>query len=50
MMEKRNKHWRIEQRDRIYAAQMKLYAAYAVAKGIIVVQIKRRQSGYLKSV
>jgi hypothetical protein len=28
MMEKRNKHWRIEQRNRIYAAKMKLYASY----------------------
>jgi len=28
MMEKRDKRWRIEQRNRIYAAQMKLYAAY----------------------
>lgn len=27
-MEKRNKHWRIEQRNRIYAAKMKLYASY----------------------
>jgi hypothetical protein len=30
-MEKRNKHWRIEQRNRIYAAKMKLYAAYESA-------------------
>ena len=29
-MEKRNKHWRIDQRNRIYAAKMKLYAAYGV--------------------
>jgi hypothetical protein len=28
MMETRNKHWRIEQRNRIYAAQMKLHATY----------------------
>ena len=28
MMEKRNKHWRIEQRNRIYVAKMKLHAAY----------------------
>ena len=27
-MEKRNKRWRIEQRNRIYAAKMKLHAAY----------------------
>jgi hypothetical protein len=27
-MEKRNKHWRIEQRNRIYAAQMKLQASW----------------------
>lgn len=27
-MEKRNKHWRVEQRNRIYAAKMKLYASY----------------------
>lgn len=27
-MEKRNKHWRIGQRNRIYAAKMKLHAAY----------------------
>jgi hypothetical protein len=27
-MGKRNKYWRIEQRNRIYAAKMKLYAAY----------------------
>jgi hypothetical protein len=27
-MEKKNKHWRIDQRNRIYAAQMKLQAAY----------------------
>lgn len=26
-MEKRNKHWRIEQRNRIYIAKMKLYAS-----------------------
>ena len=30
MMEQRNKHWRIEQRNRIYAAQMKLHASYGV--------------------
>jgi len=28
MMEKRNKRWRIEQRNRIYAAKMKLCASY----------------------
>lgn len=27
-MEKRNKHWRIEQRNRIYSAKMKLYASF----------------------
>ena len=27
-MEKRNKHWRINQRNRIYAVKMKLHAAY----------------------
>jgi hypothetical protein len=27
-MEKRNKHWRIEQRNRIYAAKMKLHATF----------------------
>lgn len=27
-MEKRNKKWRIEQRNKIYAAKMKLYASY----------------------
>jgi len=27
-METRNKRWRIEQRNRIYAAKMKLYASY----------------------
>jgi hypothetical protein len=28
MMGKRNKHWRIEQRNRFYAAKMKLCASY----------------------
>jgi hypothetical protein len=27
-METRNKHWRIEQRNRVYVAKMRLYAAY----------------------
>lgn len=27
-MEKRNKHWRIEQRNRIYASKMRLHATY----------------------
>jgi hypothetical protein len=36
-MEKRNKHWRIEQRNRIYATKMKLYAAYG---GMFFVKIE----------
>lgn len=28
MMEKRNKHWRILQRNKIYATRMRLEAAY----------------------
>ena len=27
-MEKRNKHWRIEQRNRVYAGKMRLFAAW----------------------
>lgn len=27
-MERRNKHWRIEQRNKVYAAKMKLFASY----------------------
>ena len=27
-MEKRNKNWRIEQRNKIYASKMKLFASY----------------------
>lgn len=27
-MERRNKHWRIEQRNKIYTAKMKIYASY----------------------
>jgi hypothetical protein len=28
MMGKRNKHWRIEQRNRLYEAKMRLFASY----------------------
>ena len=38
MMEKRNKHWRIEQRDRIYVAKMKLHAAY---QGVFFIKDKQ---------
>lgn len=31
-MEKLNKHWRIEQRNRIYIVKMKLFAAYSDKK------------------
>ena len=32
MMEKRNKHWRIERRNLIYIAKMKLFATYGEEK------------------
>jgi hypothetical protein len=41
MMEKRNKHWRIEQRNRIYTVQMKLQAAYGSYGGEFIINGER---------
>lgn len=37
-MEKRNKHWRVKQRDKIYVAKMKLHASYG---GVFILDGKR---------
>ncbi|SCD20021.1 Hypothetical protein PSM36_1197 [Proteiniphilum saccharofermentans] len=37
-MERRNKHWRIEQRNRVYKAKMKLFASYG---GIFILNNER---------